>query len=143
MRMTSLANSWVCTSGACGPSRTLKQFSKSAWALSSARRSVSTDANGSPALERAQTTPTVMLLTAPGFSINGPADCTKRRSLGVLFAVCSVQLGCGLPLVPQPSGSVLPGNMKSQGMLGSASGSEIWPLPPYTNLVPSFQNPRR
>ena len=61
-------------SGACGPSKTLKQFSKRACALSSARCKTETDSIGTPVFALAHTTPTVMLFTAPGFKTKGPAD---------------------------------------------------------------------
>ena len=120
----------MCNSGACGPSNTLKQFSNNAWALSSACCSFCTEAKGSPLDALAQTTPTVILFTAPGFRIKGPADSTKRLSFGTLFEETSVHGAWGFPFVPQPKGSVSPGNINWQGIFGSAWLSEIWPLPP-------------
>ena len=57
-----------------------------------------------------------MLLTAPGFRVNGPADCTKRRSpAGLLFVDSSQPFGyapdISAPAVDQCNGSEVPGNM--------------------------------
>ena len=57
-----------------------------------------------------------MLLIAPGFKVNGPADCTKRLSPGgLLFVDSSHPFGnneaISSPPVDQCNGSEAPGNM--------------------------------
>ena len=73
-KINSLSNSIIVSSGASGPSTTLKQFSKRSCALSSAFLTSSTDSNGPPLVALAHTTPTVISFIAPGSSVKGPAD---------------------------------------------------------------------
>ena len=119
------SSSITSTSGASGPFNTLKQLSNKACALSSAKRISSTEAKGPPEDALAQTTPVVILFTAPGSKVKGPADCKNLRSAGSLPATSSVHPR-GLssiqsdsvisPSVPHPYGSVLPGNINLAGV---------------------------
>ena len=91
LNTNSLSNSTTSKSGASGPLSTLKQLSNKACALSSAKRTNSTEAKGPPVVALAQTTPVVILFTAPGSNVNGPADCKNLLSAGSFPAVSSVQ----------------------------------------------------
>ena len=55
-----------------------------------------------PALARAHTTPVVIVLTAPGSNVKGPADCKNLLSAGSFPAVISVHE----PYNGEKSGSV-------------------------------------
>ena len=70
-------------SGASGPSNTLKLLLNNACALSSNTFTNPTAAVLPPAEALAQITPVVIVLTAPGCRVNGPADCRN-----LLLQVC-------------------------------------------------------
>ena len=116
-------------SGASGPSNTLKLLLNNACALSSNTFTNPTAAVLPPAEALAQITPVVIVLTAPGCRVNGPADCRNLLSAGMFPSDASDQIGIviGLsrdPPTPQPFGSESSGNIKSQTIVPSL------PFPP-------------
>ena len=129
-------------SGASGPSNTLKLLLNNACALSSNTFTKPTAAVLPPADALAQITPVVIVFTAPGCKVNGPADCKNLLSAGIFHSDASDQTGIviGLsrePPTPHPLGSESSGNMKSQTIVPS------FPFPPYVKSTLSFHIARK